>query len=137
MNDSLQTDDPALPDICDLCRRAIPAGEAAYGRVPDSSWADPVDRELDGWRPIVACGIKHLADMQQYYRQRPFVNEELWAMKIDRAQSAQHPLQLNQEQLTRETGLNLLQIEAAARWGATKTTRDPDIHHKPKTPPAD
>ncbi len=130
-----EADDPGLPDICDLCHQAFPAGEGVYGRVRDSSWADPADPEHDGRRPITACGTAHLADLQQRYLHRPFVNEELWAAKIDRAQT-QHP-HLSQEQLAKETGLNLLQLEAAARWGATRRVRGADALDEPLRPPGE
>ncbi|MEV6329254.1 hypothetical protein [Streptomyces sp. NPDC051909] len=64
---------------------------------------------------MVACGVEHLAELQQLYRERPFVNEELWTAKIDRA-IRQNPYGLNNEALAKETGLNLIQIEAAAAW---------------------
>lgn len=64
---------------------------------------------------MVACCVEHLGELQQHYRERPFVTEELWVVKIDRV-LWQHPAGLRNEQLARETRLNLIQVEAAARW---------------------
>ncbi|MFK0238835.1 hypothetical protein [Streptomyces vinaceus] len=100
---------------CDLCQLLVPTGQAAYGQVRDSSFAHPVDPQQDGIRLVTACSVDHLAELQQLYRGRPFVNEELWAAKIDRAM-AQHHFRLSNEELVKETGLNLLQLEAAAGW---------------------
>ncbi|MER7960275.1 hypothetical protein [Streptomyces sp. NPDC096030] len=105
----------ALTGVCDLCRTNIAADQAVYGQVRDSSFAHPTDPQKDGMRRVTACSVDHLADLQQLYRERPFVKEELWEAKIDRAMQ-QHHFRLSNEQLVEATGLNLLQIEAAARW---------------------
>ncbi|MCX2182670.1 hypothetical protein KV205_19355 [Streptomyces sp. SKN60] len=93
----------------------IPVGTAVYGRVRDSSSVHPINPARDGQRVLTCCSAAHLAELQQHYRRRPFVNEELWAMKIDRAMR-QHSHRLTNEQLIRETGLNLIQLEASATW---------------------
>jgi hypothetical protein len=107
--------DFSLPDLCDLCHQAIEPGATVYGKVRDSSFAHPADPEQDGRRLLIACSVSHLADLQQQDRDRPFVNEELWLLKIDRAMR-QHPNELTTEQFAKATGLNLLQLEAAATW---------------------
>ncbi|MFB6477435.1 hypothetical protein ACFCXF_03120 [Streptomyces virginiae] len=104
-----------LPNLGDLCRKAIFPGQAAYGQVRDSSYDDPVDPAQDGNRLVIACSAEHLGELQQHYRQRPFNREELWTRKIDRAMR-QHPEGLGLEQLEKESGLNALQIEAATTW---------------------
>ncbi|MFE5948425.1 hypothetical protein [Streptomyces sp. NPDC056480] len=106
---------PALPDVCDYCQQFIRAGTAVYGRVRDSSSVHPTDPAQDGQRVLTCCSPAHLAELQQHYRHRPFVSEELWAMKIDRTMR-QHPHRLTNDQLMQETGLNLIQLEAAATW---------------------
>ncbi|MFE9934343.1 hypothetical protein [Streptomyces sp. NPDC005533] len=106
---------PILPTVCDLCRRVIPLGDGLCSRVRDSSWADPVDPRYDGRRLIIVCDTGHLAKLQEQFRQRPFVNEELWAAKINRAH-LRHQGTLGMNQLAEETGLVLHQIEAAALW---------------------
>ncbi|MFI8293689.1 STAS domain-containing protein [Streptomyces sp. NPDC085614] len=104
-----------LPDICDLCRRAIPVGATVYGHAADSSFAHPFDPEQDGNRPLLACSPAHLADLQQQYRSRPFVDTELWAVKIDNAMR-RHRYGLSIDRLCEETGLSLIQVEAAVTW---------------------
>ncbi|MGW2747354.1 hypothetical protein [Streptomyces sp. NPDC001450] len=115
MDDGLGGEEPALPAFCDLCRASIAPGQAVSGQVKDSSFAHPVDPRQDGIRIVTACCADHLAELQRQYDERPFVTEELWVAQIDRAMQ-QHRTGLSNDQLVRETGLNLLQLEAAARW---------------------
>lgn len=112
--------DPLVEDagpraFCDLCRASIAPGQAVYGQVRDSSFAHPVDPQQDGNRMVTSCCVDHLAELQRQFRERPFVTEELWVAKIDQVMQRHH-VGLSNEQLVRETGLNLLQLEAAARW---------------------
>ncbi|MFG2123837.1 hypothetical protein [Streptomyces sp. NPDC048710] len=115
MDDGLGGEGPVLPSFCDLCRASIAPGQAVNGQVKDSSFAHPVDPQQDGIRIVTACCADHLAELQRQYGERPFVTEELWVAMIDRAMQ-QHRMGLSNDQLVRETGLNLLQLEAAARW---------------------
>ncbi|MFJ9870132.1 hypothetical protein [Streptomyces sp. NPDC101165] len=101
--------------FCELCRASIAPGRAVNGQVKDSSFAHPVDPQQDGIRMVTACCADHLAELQRQYDERPFVTEELWVAKIDLAMQ-QRRMGLSNDQLVRETGLNLLQLEAAARW---------------------
>ncbi len=104
-----------LPDVCDLCRTATPAGTAVHGHAADSSFAHPLDPGQDGHRPLLACTPAHLADLRQRYSQRPFVDAELWAVKIDGAMR-RHPYGLSIDSLREETGLTVIQIEEAETW---------------------
>jgi hypothetical protein len=115
MDDVPKAEHLPQPDICDLCHQAIATGTGMYAMVPDSSAIHPSDAELDGRRIVSACGPEHLGELQQLYHDRPFVNEELWTAKIDRA-LAQHPEGLSPLRLAETTGLNLLQVEKAAFW---------------------
>ena len=114
-----QGDEPSeeepVPELCDLCGVAISNGAAAYSLVPDSSVLHARDPNLDGQRVLVACSPDHLGELQERYRQRPFVNEELWAGKIGRA-TQDHPFGISEKELVEATGLNLLQIERAVAW---------------------
>ncbi|WP_043267532.1 hypothetical protein [Streptomyces sp. CT34] len=51
--------------------------------------------------------------LQQDYRNRPFVNEELWAGKLARALRAQ-------PSLAEATGLNYIRIEQSPSWEAER-----------------
>lgn len=53
--------------------------------------------------------------LQEMFRQRPFVDEELWAGKI-RALLDQHPKGFSTDLLARATGLDHFQIERADAW---------------------
>ncbi|MGX1759798.1 hypothetical protein ACWIG5_23310 [Streptomyces lydicus] len=102
------------PRVCELCGTAIHRTSQVSGRVRDSSWIHPYDSEQDGERLLAACSPGHLDQLRQRYRRRPFVKEELWAGKIDRALRAQPDL--DEEELADVTGLNFIQIEHALTW---------------------
>ncbi|WP_411138521.1 hypothetical protein [Streptomyces sp. C10] len=101
---------------------AIPAIQLC-GLVPDSSFLHPYDPDLDGLRRLVACGPEHLGELQQQYRERPFVREELWAGKIARALRNQPDL--DEEELADVTGLHFIQIERSLTWGRECFLREP------------
>ncbi|MCZ0984659.1 hypothetical protein BEK98_45045 [Streptomyces diastatochromogenes] len=115
MDGDLLFEDAGPPAFCDLCRACIAPGQAVSGQVRDSSFAHPVDPHQDGDRMVISCCVDHLAELQRRFRERPFVAEELWVAKIDQVMQRHH-VGLSNEQLVRETGLNLVQLEAAARW---------------------
>ncbi|MCM2418951.1 hypothetical protein [Streptomyces sp. RKAG293] len=58
---------------------------------------------------------ERLAVLQQEYRTRPYVPEELWAGQIDRALE-HHPQALTRDALSAATGLSLLEIQRALAW---------------------
>ncbi|MFB6437084.1 hypothetical protein ACFCVY_09905 [Streptomyces sp. NPDC056411] len=116
MHDSDETAVPESdPGLCDLCGGFIPSDLQIFSLVPDSSVIHPDDPGQDGQRLLAACSPEHLAELQQQYRQRPYVNEELWSGKIARALRA-HPEGLDEEQLVHATGLNFIQIEHTLSW---------------------
>ncbi|MFF6984507.1 hypothetical protein ACFZAV_44245 [Streptomyces sp. NPDC008343] len=82
--------------------------------MPDSS-SITVDPEFDGKRLIVGCSRQHLAELDEQYKHRPFVDAELWQGKIARAMQ-RHPDGVSPEGLAEETGLSLQQIEAGVTW---------------------
>ncbi|MCX5446433.1 hypothetical protein [Streptomyces nigrescens] len=90
--------------------------------VRDSSFLHPYDPDLDGLRRLGACGPAHLRELQQLYRQRPFVKEELWAGKIARALRTQPDL--NEGELADVTGLNYIQIERSLTWESERFLRE-------------
>lgn len=77
------------PELCDWCGRTWRDGVLAL--VPDSSAVHTSDPDKDGKRLIVACPAEHLAELQEEYRQRSFVSEELWAWQIVRALTSATP----------------------------------------------
>jgi hypothetical protein len=105
----------ALPELCDFCGAAIVSGVPLYGYVADSSAVHPQKEWLDGLRAIAACSAEHLAGLRDQYRQRPFVEEELWAGKISRALD-RCPQGLTVEELGQRTGLTLSDIRRAIAW---------------------
>ncbi|WP_411130355.1 hypothetical protein [Streptomyces sp. x-19] len=101
--------------LCDLCGRTIPPSMRIFSLAPDSSVIHPDDPHQDGQRLLVACSAEHLGELQQQYRQRPYLKEELWAGKITRALRA-HPEGLDEAGLVQATGLNIIQIEHTLSW---------------------
>ena len=111
-----------------LCGRPVPAGTQTYSLVPDSSFLHPYDPDHDGLRRLAACGPAHLSELQQQYRTRPFVKEELWAGKAARALRTQP--NLDEDELADVTGLNYIQIERSLTWESERFLRE-------QTPPND
>lgn len=101
-------------DICDLCARRLTEG-CQLGVVPDSSAIHARSPARDGRRLVVACSPEHLAILQQEYRSRPYVPEELWAGQIDRALELR-PRPLTRDALSAATGLSPLEIQRALAW---------------------
>jgi hypothetical protein len=107
---------PALPlELCDLCGQVFPEPEAVVCRVPDSSAAHPDRYWSDGLRRLTACGETHLETLRKHYLERPYVEEELWAAKIDRVLT-HGPSALPLEQLACRTGLHAPEIRRAVAW---------------------
>ncbi|MYR56668.1 hypothetical protein GTY54_10630 [Streptomyces sp. SID625] len=107
--------EPVALELCDLCALTFPACEAVRGRVPDSSAVHPTDDWFDGLRLVTACSEAHLDGVRERYRHRPFVQEELWAAKIERALSGGTPV-LTMERLGCRTGLHEPEIRRAIAW---------------------
>ncbi|MFJ8781822.1 hypothetical protein [Streptomyces sp. NPDC102476] len=101
--------------LCDLCAIALPADETVCAYVPDSSAAHPTHDWLDGLRLLTACGEPHLERLREEYRQRPFVQEELWAAKIEQVLTGCPPT-LTLVQLACRTGLHEPEIRRAVAW---------------------
>ncbi|AWN30571.1 hypothetical protein YWIDRAFT_05155 [Streptomyces sp. SceaMP-e96] len=118
--------------LCDLCGLPIPASTQLYSLVPDSSFLHPYDSDRDGLRRLAACGSEHLSELQQQYRTRPFVKEELWAGKVARALRTQPDL--DEDELADVTGLNYIQIEHSLTWESERFLRErtsPNEHEGP------
>lgn len=113
--DGSRDEDEVAPELCDLCGTVITDGSEVYARVRDSSAIHAHDARYDGERLVVACSREHGAELRRQYRERPFVDAELWAGKIARAMLA-HPQGMSAEALAAETGLGPGQIERAVLW---------------------
>ncbi|MFI2645414.1 hypothetical protein [Streptomyces sp. NPDC018610] len=107
--------EPLPLELCDLCAATFPADRAVRGYVADSSAVHPTDDWLDGLRPVTACTDAHFAVIRDRYRHRPFVQEELWAAKIERALTGGTPV-LTMVQLGCRTGLHEPEIRRAIAW---------------------
>ncbi|MEO3976708.1 hypothetical protein [Streptomyces sp. CAU 1734] len=86
-----------------------------YALVPDSSFIHAVEPTFDGKRWVVGCSREHLAELVEQYRQRQFVDAELWAGQIGRTIDA-HAGKISPEELAEETGLTQAQIELGVLW---------------------
>lgn len=107
-----------VPELCDLCGTVITTGEEVRDTVPDSSSVDLRRPDLDGQRPVVACGGDHLELLRREYESRPFDHEELWAHIVDRAERRAARWCLTIDDLAESTGLSLDQLLRAIRWRA-------------------
>ncbi|MER5438170.1 hypothetical protein [Streptomyces sp. NPDC002790] len=105
-----------LPDLCDLCGVVIADGGEVYGLVPDSSAVHAGRRGQDGLRLVCACSPGHLELLDEQYRQRPFVGEELWAGRIVRVMDGHPGGELSRGQLAYPAGLLPGQIAMAVAW---------------------
>ncbi|MCZ4117935.1 hypothetical protein [Streptomyces sp. H39-S7] len=130
----MRTDRSRVPetDICDLCARRLTDG-CRLGVVADSSAIHAGSPARDGRRLVVACSLEHLAALQQEYRARPYVPEELWAGQIDRA-LALDPPPPTREALAAATDLTHLQIQRALAWKKHRTWQLRE--QNPQTPEA-
>lgn len=106
---------PSPLELCDLCGSTFPAEETARCWVPDSSAVRAGREWFDGLRLLTACGADHLTELRDRYRRRPFVQEELWAAKIDQVLST-GAATTTLEQLACRTGLHLPEIRRAVAW---------------------
>ncbi len=93
----------------------ICGSEAFCAVVRDSSAIHIDTPAFDGRRFVTACSSGHLLELQEQYRQRPFVDEELWVGKLARAMDG-CPDGLNPRTLAEATGLTAQQVEAAITW---------------------
>ncbi|MFE9139485.1 hypothetical protein [Streptomyces sp. NPDC007355] len=100
---------------CDRCGTFSTPGSEIHALVADSSAVYGQDPLLDGRRILTACSPKHLAELQHHYRQRLFVDAELWAGKVALALQ-RHPDGLSTRQLAQKTGLTPSQVEHAITW---------------------
>jgi hypothetical protein len=98
---------------CDLCGVPIRGGTEIFAVVADSSCIYPAEADFDGNRLVVACTTDHLAEIVAKYRQRPFVQEELWAGKIAREQVSPGD---QPERIAAATGLTVAQVLRATAW---------------------
>ncbi|MEU8975899.1 hypothetical protein AB0D11_43105 [Streptomyces monashensis] len=111
-----ETDEEApQPELCYLCGAVVDDSTEWCAIVPDSSSIHAVDPKLDGKRMVVGCTKEHLAELVEQYKQRPFVDAELWAGKIARVMQ-QHPEGVSDKEMSRETGLKPAQIELGVLW---------------------
>ncbi|MDF3291533.1 hypothetical protein [Streptomyces silvisoli] len=123
MTDSGEPDEgEALPELCDLCGTEVSDETEVYALVPDSSVIHSHDPKLDGKRRLAACSRGHMAALVEVYKQRPFVDAELWAGKIGRAVEA-HRGRISPEELAEETGLTEAQIELEVLWQSLDALR--------------
>ena len=111
-DDQDEVGDIAPPKLCGVCGAVISDRSEVYDLVPDSSAIHVREAMFDGKRMVVACSCAHLQELREKYRDKPFVDEELWTGKIVRSVHA-HPEGLDREALARETGLTPEQIEQA------------------------
>ncbi|UYB40953.1 hypothetical protein SLV14_003633 [Streptomyces sp. Je 1-4] len=107
-------------DTCDQCGGLLQLGlyegdDPLLTVLPDSSAIYQDNPKRDGTVMVMVCSAECLQKIEEKFRQRPFVHEELWAGKIVRA-IMEHPQGLSPRELDRETGLKPSQILAGLAW---------------------
>ena len=104
-----------LPELCDLCGAIVVEGGEVFDLVPDSSSVFAGRCEFDGWRLVTGCSREHVDMLVEEYRRRPFVEEEQWAARIERALE-RHGGDLSADHLAEATGLARHEIDRAIAW---------------------
>lgn len=124
MNSKRPDEEDPPPKPCAWCGMAISDGTEINGMAPDSSVTHADNPACDGKRFLTACSREHLVALQEHYRHRPFVEEELWAGKIARALDSPHVL--TAEDLEKVTGLSRQQIQRSVAWLEAQIYAFPD-----------
>ncbi|MFD3580459.1 hypothetical protein [Streptomyces sp. NPDC058644] len=102
-------------DLCDLCGTELAGQSGRLLVVADSSAVQEHAPRRDGQRLVVACSPAHLTLLEEVYRRRAFIDEELWAGQIART-LRQHAGKLTPEMLQEKTGLTPHQLVQAINW---------------------
>ena len=116
MDSNDPSDAAPIPLLCDWCGTALGEDEALHAYVEDSSRIHARNPRYDGRRPVMTCSQEHLRHLHSAYAKRPFIEEELWAGKLDRAFLQADTAGLPLADLTRITELTEDQIALAIRW---------------------
>ncbi|MER6067999.1 hypothetical protein ABT187_03880 [Streptomyces sp. NPDC001817] len=123
---SADEDDGPILESCDGCGRMMELGSLyegdapLLGTFPDSSACMSSAPANDGKRMVMVCSYTRMDEVAERFRQRPFVEEELWAGKIFRAVEAAGRA-LDPREPERRTGLAPWQILAAATGPTART----------------
>ncbi|WP_460066649.1 hypothetical protein [Streptomyces sp. YKOK-I1] len=131
-----ESDKGKFPARCDECG-AMLCVEPRHGAypypvvLPDSSAVDPFHPEEDGQRVGMTCSQECRRALVKRFIQRPFIREELWAGKLERALSA-HPGGMKPPELLAETGLTEAQMSSGFQWLAER--RRPPAGQEPDEP---
>lgn len=107
--------EPSSAAACEQCGTGLSGWLPVVAVMPDSSAVDPLHPERDGWRLLAACSEACLEALEERFRRRPFVAEELWAGKLMRVLRA-HPQGALPLQLLHESGLAPTQMRAGFAW---------------------
>jgi hypothetical protein len=115
----LTVDDRAA---CGWCGRRIRRHEEQYAVLWDSAAIHPTEAEIDGRRLIAACGAEHVATPRA--AARPWVDEELWAGRLARAERGRHGRPESTHVLARRAGITIEQMQRALAGRQGHTRRD-------------
>jgi hypothetical protein len=99
---------------CGWCGRRITRHQEQYAVLWDSSAIHSTEAGMDGRRLVAACGAEHVATVRA--TARPWVDEELWAGRLARAERGRPGRPESSHVLARRAGITLEQMERALVW---------------------
>ncbi|MGW7268290.1 hypothetical protein [Streptomyces sp. NPDC054842] len=109
-------------DICAQCGVPLGPNEGRIVGVPDSSFVSPLTPQLDGKRILLVCSAEHGQLMYEEYQRRPFIEEQLWEIRLTQGMRTidlrQWPDGVTAEALAQASGLTPEQVERAVMWRA-------------------
>jgi hypothetical protein len=107
---------------CGWCGRRITRHAEQYAVLWDSSAIHPTEAGMDGRRLVAACGAEHVATLRA--TARPWVDEELWAGRLARAERGRHGRPESTHVLARRAGITIEQMQRAQAWRRGHSVRD-------------
>jgi hypothetical protein len=99
---------------CGWCRRRIARHQEQFAVLWDSSAIHPTEAGMDGRRLVAACGAEHVAMLRA--TARPWIDEELWAGRLARAERGRHGRPEPRHALARRAGITIEQMQRALAW---------------------
>jgi hypothetical protein len=110
---------------CSWCGARITRHQEQYAVLWDSSAIHPTEAGMDGRRLLAACGSEHVRLLRA--SARPWVDEELWAGRLARAERGGHGRPTSTHALAHRAGISVEQMQRALAWRRAHSTPD---HHR-------
>jgi hypothetical protein len=107
---------------CDWCGCRVARHGEQYAVLWDSSAIHPTEAGMDGRRLVVACGAEHVTALRA--TARPWIDEELWAGRLARAERGRRGRPTSAHGLARRAGISIEQMQRALVWRRGDPGRD-------------